>query len=85
MRGILGMLESRDVLYSIAIGRHVGGRMPDFHPARPSIATTNDPADEVNKLKVAHAFVEAEAQKGTTQVIQRVCGMALRGWSLLKE
>ncbi|KAI7508798.1 hypothetical protein KC347_g5842 [Hortaea werneckii] len=85
MRGILGMLESRDVLYSIAIGRHVGGRMPDFHPARPLIATTNDPADEVNKLKVAHAFVEAEAQKGTTQVIQRVCGMALRGRSLLKE
>ncbi|KAI7353076.1 hypothetical protein KC354_g11706, partial [Hortaea werneckii] len=85
MRGILGMLESRDVLYSIAIGRHVGGRMPDFHPARPLIATTNDPADEVNKLKVAQAFVEAEGQKGTTQVIQRVCGMALRGWVLLKE
>lgn len=85
MRGILGMLESRDVLYSIAIGRHVGGRMADFHPARPLIATTNDPADEVNKLKVAQAFVEAEGQKGTTQVIQRVCGMALRGWVLLKE
>lgn len=32
MRAILAMLESRDVLYSIAIARHIGGRMPDFHP-----------------------------------------------------
>ncbi|KAK5114932.1 hypothetical protein LTR62_002091 [Meristemomyces frigidus] len=84
-RGILGMLENRDVLYSIAIARHIGGRLPEFHPQRHIPATTNDPNDEVNKLKVAHHFVEVEDLKGTTQVIQRICSMALRAWVLQKQ
>lgn len=85
MRGILRMLENRDVLYSIAIARHIGGRMPDFHPQRHLVASSNDENDEVNKLKVAHAFVESENGKGTSQVIQRVCSMALRAWVLQKQ
>ena len=85
VRLILNMLENRDVLYSIAIARHIGGRMPEFHPHRHLAATTNDPADDINKLKVAHQFVEGEDQRGTTQVIQRVCSMALRSWILQKS
>lgn len=85
MRGILGMMENRDVLYSLAVARHIGGRMPDFHPQRPIVAVTNDANDDVNKFKVAHQFVESEDQRGTTQVIQRVCGMAMRGWVLQKQ
>lgn len=84
MRGILGMMENRDVLYSLAIARHIGGRLPDFHPGQPIQAPSNDPGDDVNKLKIAYQFVEAEDQKGTTQVIQRVCGMAIRSWTLQK-
>ncbi|KAK5120986.1 hypothetical protein LTR85_005770 [Meristemomyces frigidus] len=85
MRGILSMLENRDVLYSMAVARHVGGRMPDFHPQRHLVASTNDANDDVNKLKVAHQFVESEDQRGTSQPIQRVCGMSLRSWALQKQ
>lgn len=85
MRGILNMLENRDVLYSVAVARHIGGRMSDFHPQRHLVASTNDPNDELNKLKVAHHFVESEDQRGTSQPIQRVCSMALRSWALQKQ
>ncbi|KAF2171171.1 hypothetical protein M409DRAFT_63549 [Zasmidium cellare ATCC 36951] len=85
LRGILSMLENRDVLYSIAIARHIGGRMPEFHPQRHLVASTNDQNDDINKLKVAHQFVEGEDQRGTTQVIQRVCSMAIRSWILQKQ
>ncbi|TKA81483.1 hypothetical protein B0A55_02938 [Friedmanniomyces simplex] len=85
MRRILHMLENRDVLYSVAVGRHIGGRMPGFHPQRHLVASTPDPHDEVNKLKIAVHFVQQEDEKGTTQVIQRVCSMALRAWALQKQ
>jgi len=86
MRRILNMFENRDVLYSFAVGRYIGGRMPGFHPMeRPIVAPSPDAQDEVNKLKVAVHFVEQEDQKGTTQVIQRVCSMALRAWALQKQ
>ncbi|KAK5168029.1 uncharacterized protein LTR77_006596 [Saxophila tyrrhenica] len=85
MRASLGMLENRDVLYSIAVARHVGGRLQDFHPPRPVIAQTDDPNDEVKKLQVAQSFISQEDQKGTTQVIQRVCSMAMRSWVLQKQ
>ncbi|CAK3888843.1 White-opaque regulator 1 [Lecanosticta acicola] len=85
VRVILSMLENRDVLYSIAIARHIGGRTLDFHPQRHLVASSNDPNDDVNKLKVAHQFVEGEDQRGTTQVIQRICSMALRSWVLQKS
>ncbi|KAK4547317.1 hypothetical protein LTR36_000972 [Oleoguttula mirabilis] len=85
MRGILGMLENRDVLYSMAVARHIGGRVPEFHPHRHLVASTNDANDELNKLNVAHRFVESEDQRGTSQPIQRICGMALRSWALQKQ
>lgn len=85
VRGVLNMLENRDVIYSIAVARHVGGRMPEFHPQRHLVASSNDPNDDLNKLKVAHQFVEGEDQRGTTQPIQRICSMAIRGWILQKQ
>ena len=84
MRGILGMMENRDVLYSLAIARHFGGRLAEFRP-RQRILTTRDPNDDVYKLEVARDFIETEDQKGTTQVIQRICGMAIRSWILQKQ
>ena len=85
MRRILSMLENRDVLYSIAVASHIGGRMLMFHSQHHLVASTADLDDEINKMKVARDFVDAEDQKGTTQVIQRVCSMALRAWSLQKQ
>nr|POE47864.1 hypothetical protein CFP56_01192 [Quercus suber] len=85
LRGYLGRLENRDVLYSIAIVRHIGGRMPDFHPQKHLVATSNDADDDTNKLKVAQTHVQNEDQRGLTQVIQRICGMAIRGWHLQKS
>ena len=86
LRQMLGKVETRDVLYSIAVARHIGGRMPSFHPSRPlGHSPNNGPEDPVNQLKVAHKFVLSEDQQGTTQVIQRICGMALRSWALAKQ
>lgn len=85
VRNILAMLENRDVLYSMAIARHIGGRLPNFDPQRHLTASNNDVADDLNKLKVAHHFVENEEQRGTSQVIQRICSMAIRSWTLQKQ
>lgn len=71
MRMILNVLENRDVFYSIAVARHIGGRMPDWTPQTPCLPTSNDPNDDANKLQVALGFVQTEDQRGTNQVIQR--------------
>ena len=80
MRSILGMLENRDVLYSIAIARSVNGqaRYQDPHGFHPNL----DPEEEANKLRIAQDFVKTEERRGTNQVIQRICSMAIRSWSL---
>ncbi|KAH9823708.1 White-opaque regulator 1 [Teratosphaeria destructans] len=85
MRGILGLLENRDVLYSIAVARHLGGRLAETNHSQHLLASTNDQNDEIHKLRVARQFVETEDQAGTTQVIQRICSMAIRGWALQKQ
>lgn len=77
MRGVLGLMENRDVLYSIAIARHLGGRLDVYDPLTPLTRTGNVEA-EVDKLETARAFIALEGEKGMTQVIQRVCGMAMR-------
>ncbi len=83
MRGILSMLESRDVLYSLAILRHVGGRLKEFQPPKPVHPQTADPGDEVKKLQIAHDFLSQQNLQGTTQVIQRTSGMGL--WSMVLQ
>lgn len=84
MRGVLGLMENRDVLYSLAIARFVGGRLPGYDPAAPLPRTGNAEA-EVDKLETARGFIAMENEKGMTQVIQRVCGMAMRGAVLQQQ
>lgn len=81
-RSLLDSRENRDVIYSIAIVRHVGQRMAEFPDNLPH-PVNNDEHDARNKLSVAKAFIENEAEgKGTNQVIQRLCGMAKRSWTV---
>ena len=84
MRGVLGLMENRDVLYSLAIVRFIGGRVEGYEPLTPLQRTGNVEA-EVDKLETARAFVAVEGGKGMTQVIQRVCGMAMRGAGLMRR
>ncbi len=81
-RNLLDSRENRDVIYSIAIARHVGQRMAEF-PDNLQQPTSNDEEDPSTKLFVAKKFIEDESNgKGTNQVIQRLCGMAMRSWTV---
>lgn len=81
-RSLLDSRENRDVIYSIAIARHVGQRMAEF-PNNLQQPASNDEQDARTKLFVAKKFIEDEANgKGTNQVIQRLCGMAMRSWTV---
>lgn len=81
-RNLLDSRENRDVIYSIAIARHIGQRMAEF-PDNLQQPASNDEQDAQTKLFVAKKFIEDEATgKGTNQVIQRLCGMAMRSWSI---
>ena len=80
-RGLLNGVESRDVLYSMLVGRHIGGRYSYFHPDH-SLPRTDNPAHELDKLEVARQYLFDLDQRGwgSTQVIQRLCSMTRRGW-----
>ena len=82
-RHLLDTREQRDVIYSIAIARHVGQRMAESLGAGNESLKKDveDENDARTKLMVAKRFIEHQAGgKGTTQVVQRVCGMAIRSW-----
>ncbi|KAL2869874.1 putative C6 finger domain protein [Aspergillus lucknowensis] len=84
-RTLLDTYENRDVIYSIAIARHLGQRWADFPHSFPQPITTNE-KDAGAKLYVAQKFLEQEAGgKGTTQVIKRLCGMVVRSWFVSRE
>jgi hypothetical protein len=85
VRSLLDTRENRDVIYSICIARCIGQRMAEggrnFHMNDESNPPTNDESDPRNKLKVARDFLQGEANgRGTTTVVQRFCGMAVRSW-----
>ena len=80
-RTVLESLENRDVIYSIVIARHIGQRLAEF-PDNLQRPTTNDEAENRNKLHVAKSFIERQQQFGTTQVVQRVCNMVVKSWTL---
>ena len=80
-RLLLDSRENRDVIYSIMIARHVGARMAEF-PNNLQQPESNDEADNRNKLVVAKRFIEDQGVRGTNQVVQRLCGMAARSWTL---
>ncbi|KAL2840580.1 hypothetical protein BJY01DRAFT_236697 [Aspergillus pseudoustus] len=84
-RTLLDTHENRDVIYSIAIARHLGQRWADFPHSFPQPITTNE-KDAGAKLYVAQKFLEQEAGgKGTTQVVKRICGMVVRSWFVSRE
>jgi hypothetical protein len=85
LRTLLARTESRDVLYSIAVLRHIGGRLANYHPRRPLPVSTNDPSDFPGQVRVAQAFLEREERAGSTWVAMRLSAMALRGALLQKQ
>ncbi|KAL8950304.1 MAG: hypothetical protein Q9222_003648 [Ikaeria aurantiellina] len=79
-RNLLDNKENRDVLYSIAIVRLHGGR-----ENLDNLPQQNHSASHVpdKGIKIAKDFLEGQATgKGTTQVVQRLCGMAIKSWTL---
>lgn len=82
LRSLLDGQENRDVLYSIAIVRHLGSRTPDFPDKLvPGALSIGLSVDDKKRLVVAKKFLEDEASEGTYQVVQRMCGMARRAWT----
>lgn len=81
MRQVLQQIEVRDVIYSIAIARHTGGRVRGFPHNIPAPLDTN-PENDINKLDVAIRFISHESRASTQQVIARVCDMAQLSWTV---
>ena len=108
MRVLLDSRENRDVLYSMAVVRHLGMQVQHGGPTAPASAggTATEtktegegggvegaegkpasggagPEDEPReKVRVAREFLQYEASgRGTTQVVQRMCGAAVMSWS----
>ncbi|KAI4140477.1 MAG: hypothetical protein LQ341_003828 [Variospora aurantia] len=74
-RGCLDVKENRDVIYSIALVR--------LHGGRENLENTDGGSIQDKDLGKAKKFLRDEAEgKGNTQVIQRICGMAMRAWTL---
>ena len=79
-RTLLDSMENRDVIYSIMVARYYGPKVPGF-PERMRPPETNDEKDIDAKLAVAKRLLEDEAAgRGTNQVVQRLCGAAVRSW-----
>ncbi|KAH0542746.1 hypothetical protein FGG08_002885 [Glutinoglossum americanum] len=79
-RTLLDSQENRDVIYSIAVARHLGQRVAEYPPVSPVVH--NDEEDASSRLFVAKKFIEDEATgKGTNYVIQRLCAMAMKIWN----
>lgn len=84
-RQLLDTYENRDIIYSIAIARHLGQRWADFPNSLPKVGYTAE-KESSTKLFVAQKFIEEEAEgKGTTQIYKRICCMAVRSWWVARE
>ena len=88
MRVLLDSRENRDIIYSIAVVRQVAHQLAEKAIADEkdqrgsSQSVGNNEEDPRTKVSVARNFIHSEsAGKGTTQVAQRVCGMAIMTWS----
>ena len=74
-RNLLDSRENRDIVYSIAILR--------LHGSRESLENNGGGNTHNQTLQVAKDFLQKEAEgNGTTQVVQRLCGMAMNAWAL---
>ncbi|KAL8873199.1 MAG: hypothetical protein Q9174_001301 [Haloplaca sp. 1 TL-2023] len=77
-RLLLDSRENRDIVYSIAILR--------LHGSRESLETSGGGNTHNHTLQVAKDFLQKEAgNNGTTQVVQRLCGMAMNAWVTLRR
>ncbi|KAL1996564.1 hypothetical protein VTN49DRAFT_7429 [Thermomyces lanuginosus] len=81
-RDVLDEMENRDVIYSFAIGRHLGQRLTDYQQNKPPEGTSEDERDPYTKLYVAQRFIQQQSSNGTNQIVQRLCGMVCRLWEL---
>ncbi|EEP80482.1 predicted protein [Uncinocarpus reesii 1704] len=77
-RAHLDLIENRDVIYSIAVIRHISR----FQPRKvKNLPPSTDEKDVSAKLYVATKFIEEERDgKATNQVIRRLCAQLLRWW-----
>lgn len=74
--------ESRDVIYSIVMVRHIAPTIPGF-PNTVKAPETDEEQEAQIGITVARRLVEEEAgDAGTNQVVTRLCGLAARSWAL---
>lgn len=85
MRNVLNGLETRDTLYSIAIARRLGNRIPGFPNSLSHLPPSQDPESELAKLQVAMSFISYECRSGTQQVTARICDMAMLSWTVSRR
>ncbi|KAF1732037.1 hypothetical protein CRV24_008230 [Beauveria bassiana] len=80
MRRLLDARENRDVLYSIAVVRHLSPRFGPNYVA--SLPQHHDETDPKSRLAVASKFIMNEAQVtgGTTNVVRRISDIACRAF-----
>lgn len=80
LRKVLGGRENRDLLYSIAVVRHLA---PNYEPGYGAALPYHlDETDPKNRLAVATKFILSEAQVtgGTTNVVRRFSYLASRAF-----
>ncbi|KAK2873248.1 hypothetical protein FQN49_002482 [Arthroderma sp. PD_2] len=76
-RAFLDMIESRDVVYSIAVVRNIS----KFQPRKFKLSAASDEKDPAAKLYVACRFLEDEVRgKATSQVSRRISQLAVKYW-----
>ncbi|EZG09546.1 hypothetical protein H106_01430 [Trichophyton rubrum CBS 735.88] len=76
-RAFLDMIESRDVVYSIAVVRNIS----KFQPRKFKLPVASDEKDPAAKLYVACRFLEDEVRgKATNQVTRRISQLTVRYW-----
>ncbi|KAL8849626.1 MAG: hypothetical protein Q9221_005393 [Calogaya cf. arnoldii] len=78
-KGLLDLKENRDVMYSIAVVRLHGAR-ENLENVPQQSKPSSEPEDKL--LDKAKNFLEGQTVRGTNQVVQRVCGMASKAWTL---
>jgi hypothetical protein len=84
MRSVLHVQEVRDAIYSIAIARHCGSRVPGFPNQLPGPINSGEDSD-LNKLVVAMSFISHESRQGSQQVLARICDMAMLSWAVARS
>ena len=77
MRALLDQHEPRDILYSVAIARHLL-RPSTIDTQRPT--QTNDESDPATQVHIARSFLYQETRSGTSPLITRIARMVIRSW-----